>query len=74
MKYTFTDWDKRSYERQTSGKLKITSSLVNDDLFNLCILQNEQRILSLNISKREAESFILALQSSLKGFNINFEI
>jgi hypothetical protein len=31
MKYTFTDWDKRSYERETKGEIRIEAGQVSGE-------------------------------------------
>lgn len=63
MNYSFIDWDKRNYNRNTTGDIKIESRYISSDKVKMSIFDSEKRILELILSKKEAVAIINALNT-----------
>jgi len=52
MKYTFTDWDERSYERETKEEITIESGQVSGEEGNISLTKSGRSFIDLILSRK----------------------
>ena len=61
MEYTFTDWDRRSYERKTSKAITIESEQITGGKIKIALLESGKSYITLVLDKKETAGIISAL-------------
>jgi len=74
MKYTFTDWDDRSYERETKGEIRIEAGQVSGEEVKISLKDSGKSFLGLIISRKEATAIISALNAANYEFKCTITI
>jgi len=72
MKYSFIDWDKREYTRETKENTKFSSRSKNGDKISLNMIDGEDCVIKLNLNRKEAKAISLSIEAAL--YDINLEI
>ncbi len=74
MKYVFTDWDKRAYERETKKIITIFSTHEKNGKLSLCIKEGDLCFLRFQLSAKEAKAISLSLESSLNEIDSSISV
>jgi hypothetical protein len=67
MKYVFTDFDNRSYERKTKKPVSVSSNKLADDKIDVVMAENSHDFIRLSLNVREAHAIVNAINSSING-------
>ena len=67
MKYVFTDFDNRSYERKTKGPVSVSANKLADDKIEFAMAEDSHNFISLSLSMKEAHAIVSALSCSING-------
>jgi hypothetical protein len=67
MKYAFTDWDERKYERKTKGEIRVEAGQVSGEEVKFSLTDSGKSFLSLTLSRKEATGIISALNAAVYG-------
>ena len=65
MKYTFTDWDKRSYERETKGEIRIEAERLSIEEVKISLTESGKSFIDLILSRKETTAVISALNAAI---------
>jgi len=74
MKYIFTDWDERSYERETKGELRIESGQISGEEVKISLTKSGKSFIDLILSIKESAAIISALNAANYGINCTITI
>ncbi len=64
MKYSFTDWDRRKYNRETKGEIRIEAGQISIKEVKISLLDSGKSFIDLILSKKEAAAVISALNAA----------
>jgi len=74
MEYSFTDWDRREYERKTNKCVTVSSIPEKNEKISLSLSDGEYRFLKLNLTRKEAKAIALTLEAALGEIDSKIEI
>lgn len=73
MKYSFTDWDRREYEREAKKNITISSRPAAGEKITLALSEGDHCFIKLNLSAKEAKAIALTLEAALGEFESTIE-
>jgi hypothetical protein len=74
MKYIFTDWDERSYEREAKKEITIESRQVSGEEMKISLTESGKSFIDLILSRKESAAIISALNAANYGLNCTITI
>jgi hypothetical protein len=74
MEYSFTDWDRREYKRESDNNISVASEPNGANSITLTLSDSKKEFIKFNLTTKEAKAISLSLDAAINQLVTKMEI